>query len=32
MVLFMLIDLKRIPKKSFAWIKKAFESNGEDLD
>ena len=25
-------DLKRIPKKSFAWIKKAFESNGEDLD
>ena len=25
-------DLKRIPKKSFAWVKKAFESNGEDLD
>ena len=25
-------DLKRIPKKSFKWIKKVFESNGEDLD
>ena len=25
-------DLRRIPKKSFAWIKKVFESNGEDLD
>lgn len=25
-------DLKRIPKKSYHWVKKAFESNGEDLD
>ncbi|BBH27032.1 beta-glucosidase [Intestinibaculum porci] len=25
-------DLKRIPKKSFYWIAKAFKSNGEDLD
>ena len=25
-------DLARYPKKSFYWIKKAFESNGEDLD
>ena len=25
-------DMKRIPKKSYQWIKKAFESNGEDLD
>ena len=25
-------DLRRIPKKSFYWIKKVFESNGEDLD
>lgn len=25
-------DLRRVPKKSFAWVKKAFESNGEDLD
>lgn len=24
-------DLKRVPKKSFKWIKKVFESNGEDL-
>ena len=24
-------DLRRVPKKSFKWIKKAFESNGEDL-
>ncbi len=26
-----LLDLRRIPKKSFYWIKKVFESNGEDL-
>ena len=25
-------DMKRIPKKSYQWIKKAFESNGADLD
>ena len=25
-------DLKRISKKSYHWVKKAFESNGEDLD
>ena len=25
-------DLRRIKKKSFSWIKKAFESNGEDLE
>ena len=25
-------DLKRIPKKSFQWIIKVFESNGADLD
>ena len=25
-------DLKRIPKKSFYWFKKVFESNGDDLD
>lgn len=25
-------DLRRVPKKSFYWIKKVFESNGEDLD
>ena len=25
-------DLKRIPKKSFYWVAKAFKSNGEDLD
>ena len=24
-------DLRRIPKKSFKWIKKVFESNGKDL-
>ncbi|MBM6952372.1 family 1 glycosylhydrolase [Enorma phocaeensis] len=23
--------LKRIPKKSFTWFKRAYESNGEDL-
>ena len=25
-------DMKRIPKKSYQWIKKAFESNGADVD
>lgn len=25
-------DLKRVPKKSFYWFKKVFESNGDDLD
>ena len=25
-------DLRRIPKKSFKWVAKAFKSNGEDLD
>ncbi|MEG0275396.1 MAG: glycoside hydrolase family 1 protein [Coprobacillus sp.] len=25
-------DLRRVPKKSFYWVKKAFESNGENLD
>ena len=25
-------DMKRIPKKSYQWVKKAFESNGADLD
>ena len=25
-------DMKRIPKKSYYWVKKAFESNGEELD
>ncbi|WP_249030559.1 family 1 glycosylhydrolase [Tannockella kyphosi] len=25
-------DMKRVPKKSYAWIKKAFESNGEILE
>ncbi|MDD8048909.1 MAG: glycoside hydrolase family 1 protein [Thomasclavelia sp.] len=24
-------DLKRVPKKSFYWVSKAFKSNGEDL-
>lgn len=24
-------DLKRVPKKSFEWLKKAIETNGEDL-
>ena len=27
-----LLDLKRYPKKSFYWYKKAIASNGEDLD
>ena len=27
-----LLDLRRVPKKSFYWISKAFKSNGEDLD
>ena len=25
-------DMKRIPKKSYNYIKKVFESNGADLD
>ena len=25
-------DLRRVPKKSFYWVQKAFRSNGEDLD
>lgn len=25
-------DLRRVPKKSYYWIKKVFESNGENLD
>ena len=25
-------DMKRIPKKSFYWVQKAFSSNGEELD
>ena len=35
MDLFMLIEqikMKRIPKKSYNYIKKVFESNGADLD
>ena len=27
-----LLDLRRVPKKSFYWISKVFKSNGEDLD
>lgn len=27
-----LLDMRRVPKKSFYWIAKAFKSNGEDLD
>ncbi|WP_281677937.1 glycoside hydrolase family 1 protein [Eggerthia catenaformis] len=26
-----LLDLRRIPKKSFKWVSKAFKSNGEEL-
>ena len=25
-------DLRRVPKKSFYWVQKAFGSNGEELD
>lgn len=25
-------DMKRVPKKSYSWMKKAIHSNGEDLD